>query len=343
MAPEKLLEIRRGKYEEALHRGHLVVVSSDGRSLKSLGDGGKTLIMRSTAKPFQLMTVVASGAAERFGLGDAELAVAASSHSAEPEHISLVRSILDKISMSVEDLRCGVHPPFQQHVVESMAKAGISPSAIHNNCSGKHAAMLAACLASGWPTERYEEADHPLQMENLQRIAMFAGLEVSGIGCVVDGCSVPTYALPMWNVALAYARVAGSEWAPQTEQSVAERVFGIMSSHPTIGSGAVDRLDAALMRAGEGLLIAKVGAEGVYAVGIAPGVVCEQGAGMVLKLEEGINFNRATGPIVITALAQLGVLDNKAVKELADFAGGEMKNCGGKVVGEMRILFDISN
>jgi L-asparaginase II len=336
-----LLRLTRGDYTDAVHSGHLVLVRSDGRVCSSVGDPQCPAVLRSGMKPIQLLAVIASGAVERFGLSDEELAVAAASHSAEPEHLAAVRSILTKSGMREADLRCGLHAPFAPHVAAAMARAGEEPAAIHNNCSGKHAAFLAACLAHGWPTEGYDRLEHPLQQDILHRLARFASVEARAIGIVVDGCGIPAFVLPLDRSALVFARMADPATAPEEDRVLVRAAVKAITGNPTYGSGSRGRLEAPLMTLGRGKLIAKVGAEGFYAVGIAPGVIGEAGYGLALKLEEGITFNRATDPIIIRALEQIGALSKAQADSLAEFGPGAVLNCRGDSVGRIEPLFDM--
>lgn len=336
-----LLTFTRGEFSEGVHFGCLAVVRSDGHIHASVGDYQVPVILRSGAKPFQLITVLASGAAECFGLSGKELAVAAGSHSAEPEHLEAVRSILSKIGLKESDLRCGVHAPFMDHVRSRMARADEQPSEIHNNCSGKHASMLAACIARGWPLDTYDLMEHPLQQENRRIQGIFSDLPESEIGVVIDGCGVPAFAMPLWRAALAYARFADPQDLPETEKILAERAMDAICANPGYGSGKTGRLEAALMLVSSGRIVAKVGAEGFYGVGIAPGVLGVRGYGLALKLREGITFNRANDPIVLSALRQLGVLGNQAVEQLSGFWPREVTNCRGERVGKVKVLFTL--
>lgn len=338
-----LLILSRDSYIEAVHRGCIAVVASDGRQVCGVGHVQLPTILRSAAKPFQLMAVLSSGAPELFELSGEELAVAAASHNAEEEHLAAVRSILSKTGMTQKQLRCGIHPAFAPHVSEKIARAGKKPEQIHNNCSGKHAAMLAACLARGWPTETYDRLEHPLQQENLERIARFSGVRPQDVGIVVDGCGVPAFVLPLSKMALAFARLADPANAPEPDRELARRTKKIITGHPTYGSGKLGRLEAQLMAAGKGNLVAKVGAEGVYGVGIAPGVLGERGFGVALTLSEGITFNRATDPILVATLRQLGVINDNDLELLADFAPRDVFNCRGEKVGRMSVQFELTN
>jgi L-asparaginase II len=336
-----LLRLTRGEFTDAVHFGHLALVRSDGRINCAVGDPESQVVLRSGMKPIQLLAVIASGAVERFGLTEKELAVAAASHSAEPEHLEAVRSILKKTGMKESDLRCGLHAPFAPHVAAEMARAGEALGVIHNNCSGKHAALLAACRARGWPTEGYDRLDHPLQQDILSRLARFASVRPGEIGIVVDGCGIPAFVLPLHRAALAFARLADPDSAPQEDRILVRIALKAITGNPSYGSGKQGRLEAALMELGGGKLIAKVGAEGFYAVGIAPGLVGKAGYGLALKLEEGITFNRATDPIVVHALEQIGAINGAQAERLSAFMPKEVFNCRGESVGRVEPLFTL--
>jgi L-asparaginase II len=328
----------RGDYLEAVHRGSFAVVNARGQTLRAHGDPLTPTLLRSCAKPFQLMTVLASGAAERFGFSDAELAVAAASHSGEEEHRAAVASMLSKTGLEEGDLRCGAHPPFAPHVAAAMARAGRTPSPLDNNCSGKHAAMLAACLVRGWRRDAYESPDHPLQIANRACTARFADCEPSLLGVAIDGCTVPTFGMPLSTAALSFARVADPAHAPAGDAEHAQRVFQVMNGHPTMGSGSVGRLEAALMALFPGQVIAKVGAEGLFIVGVAPGVLDTCGVGIAVKLGDGITFNRACDGIVVELLHRIGLLDERQLTALAPYHPTRVQNCRGETVGDVRYL-----
>lgn len=328
----------RGDYLEAVHRGSFAVVNARGATLRAFADPFTPILLRSCAKPFQLMTVLASGAAEQFVFTDAELAVAAASHSGEEEHRAAVASMLVKTGLGEGDLRCGAHPPFAPHVAATMARAGRIPSALDNNCSGKHAAMLAACLVYGWRLDTYESPDHPLQVANRACTARFADCEPSLLGVAIDGCTVPTFGMALASAARAFARIADPAHAPVGDEEHARRVFRIMNAHPTLGSGAVGRLEAALMALFPGQVIAKVGAEGLFIVGVAPGILDECGVGIAVKLGDGITFNRACDGIVVELLHRIGLLEERHLAALASYHPTHVQNCRGEIVGNVQYL-----
>jgi L-asparaginase II len=338
---EPLVAYERGGFIEGLHRGAIAVTTSDGRNLASVGNPQLGAIIRSCAKPFQLLSVLASGAVEQFSLADSELAVAASSHSGEPEHLAEVAAMIKKIGIDSEMLNCGLHEPMFPFIARRLQGEGRVHNVLDNNCSGKHSAMLAACKSQGWQLDNYEAIAHPLQQQNLARTAAFAGLDIENVGIAIDGCTVPTFHLPLAASAIAFARIADPELAPAAEAERAARVFEIMNSYPANGSGKEGRLEAKLMQMFPGKLIAKVGAEGFFAIGLAPGVLDKRGVGITMKLEDGITFNRAADGVVVEALRQLGLLSAEQVEELRAFHPQAVLNNRGGKIGDVRYLFNL--
>src|SRR5262245_37181713 len=207
MTHATVLVRRRGALVEGERFGHIAVVDSGGRLVGALGDPGHRTYFRSAAKPFQAMAMVLSGAPERFGFGPRELALACASHGGEEAHVETARGMLAKIGLSEDALECGVHEPLSERAAAALRAAGVKATAIHNNCSGKHAGMLAACRARGWPTAGYHRPDHPLQREILEHVSAFTGLRAAEIAIGIDGCSVPCFGVPLERMALAYARL----------------------------------------------------------------------------------------------------------------------------------------
>ena len=217
--------------------------------------------LRSSAKPFQLLPLVESGAADRFGFTDAELAVMAGSHSGEPRHVAAVQSILNKIGLSEEALQCGVHAPFNADSAKALRAAGREPTALYNNCSGKHSGMLAQAVDRGLSTHDYLDPQHPVQITIRQRLAELGGITFDEIGVGVDGCSAPCFAMPLRAAALAFARLA------EARESGLHRVARVMMDYPEMVAGE-GRLDTDLMRAVPGRVVSKGGAEGYHGMGV---------------------------------------------------------------------------
>ncbi|MGH2668798.1 MAG: asparaginase, partial [bacterium] len=200
-----LMEVWRGETVESVHYGAIAVVDAAGRMVAAAGDPGETTYLRSAAKPAQALPLLESGAAERFGLDDRDIAVIIGSHGGEPFHLDAVRSILRKIGLEDAALQCGAHAPYHRPSARALRAAGASPTALHNNCSGKHAGMLALAVHLGAPVASYLDPDHPVQILIRARIETLAGLPAGGARTAVDGCSAPTFAMPLRSAARLYA------------------------------------------------------------------------------------------------------------------------------------------
>lgn len=205
-----MVEVTRGRQVESVHRGGIAVVDAQGHLVASLGDPKERVFVRSSAKPFQALALVCSGAADAFGITEEELAVVCASHSGEPQHIELVTSLLRKTGLSASDLHCGIHPPFDAQARRAMAAAGEEPTVLHNNCSGKHVGMLAAARHLGLPLSGYVDPQHDVQVAIRGLLSFLAGMDPDDLGLAVDGCGVPTFYLPMRGFALAMARLAAA-------------------------------------------------------------------------------------------------------------------------------------
>src|SRR2546427_4458046 len=205
-----LVELRRGGVVESRHIVHAAVVDAEGKVVARTGDPDLVTFWRSAAKPFQALPLVADGVMERFGLTDGDLAIACASHSSEPGQVARVREFLAKIGCSERDLLCGSHPPLSERVAQDYATRGVRLTAVYSNCSGKHAGMLALACHHGWPTEFYTRPEHPVQQRLLSEMAEWSGVERARISTATDGCGVVCYAMPLRNMALAYARLANA-------------------------------------------------------------------------------------------------------------------------------------
>jgi len=329
-----LVEVTRGEGVESLHRGVIVVADANGRVVKGIGNSEFVTFLRSAAKPLQLIPLLESGTAARFGFTARELAVMAGSHNGEDIHLQAVSSILAKIGLSAEALHCGIHYPFDSIASQRLREAKEEPSVLHNNCSGKHAGMLALALHEGHSIEDYEKPGHPVQKAILQTIADFAGMEPQAVIIAVDGCGVPTFALPVRRAALAYARLVDPRDFPPLRQEACRRVVQAMRSHPEMVGGSTGRLDTELMRRKPNTFVAKAGAEGYFALGISPE---EGGWGIVIKMEDG--SPRGRNPVVMETLYQLGFLNRADLERLSIYYHPSVKNRHSSVVGEVRARF----
>jgi L-asparaginase II len=291
-----LVAVRRGALVESAHRGRAAICDPEGSILKAVGDAEGYAYARSSAKPFQAMPLVLSGAANTLGLTGEELAIACASHNAEESHLAAVRSVLKKAGLSEEDLQNGAHPPLYAPAAAELARSGEEPKAIHGNCSGKHAGMLAVCVHEGWETGSYRDPSHPLQRWILEVVARFCGLRSDEVVLGGDGCGVPAFGMPLKNLATGFARLATGEKLPDDLAEAAGRVRRVMREHPYMVAGT-DRFDTAVMGGTD--LVCKSGAEAVFCAGSA------EGWGLGLKISDG--GSRALRPAALTILARRGV------------------------------------
>lgn len=322
----------RGGRVESIHYGAVAVVDAQGHLIAHAGDPDLVTYLRSSAKPFQLLPLIESGEAERFGFSDKELAVMAASHSGEPRHVEAVRGILDKISLAEDALQCGAHWPSSEESRRALCAASREPTPIYNNCSGKHSGMLARCVARGLAAHDYLAPNHPIQIEILQTLSQMSGIAADQIDVAVDGCSAPCFALPMRAGAQAFARLADPPGLPEARRRAAQRVFQAMTAYPEMVGGE-GRLDTNLMRAAGGNVLSKGGAEGYLGMAIR-----SRGLGVAIKIIDGQN-ERGCGPAAIETLRQLGVLDDAAFALVQRHHHWIVKNYRTLEVGEVRPVF----
>ena len=341
VAPPVLVEVTRGDRVESRHRGAIVVCSPAGEVLTAVGDPETFVYLRSAAKPFQLAPFVASGHAASLGLGARELAVMAASHSGEEQHTRLVASLLARAGRDAGALGCGVHPPYDSDSADALVRARQHPVALHHNCSGKHAGMVLFAHASGWLIERYWEPDHPVQRAIRASISAATGVDADALATATDGCGVPTFGVPLRALATAFARLAAAPATPIADPALVAPLAEIrdaMMSHPELVAGSRRRLDTALMRAASGRVVAKAGAEGVQGVGV---LRAAGGApsGVAVVIEDGDGGRRAGAVATSAALHQLGILDDDALRDLAQFAAPAIRDPRDVVSGEIRAAF----
>ena len=329
-----LVAFTRGLVLESIHYGSVAVVDSRGEIIASVGDPDRLTTLRSSAKPLQAMAVVETGAIDRFSGTAAELAVIAGSHSGEPGHTDTVARMLERVGFSAETLQCGTHVPFDREPADTLARQGLEPSPLHHNCSGNHTGMLWACAAREWDERTYVRPDHPLQRRIRSVIGVMSDWPEAEIPIGIDGCTAPTFSLPLLSLALAYARIAAVDELTETHAEAARRVREAMVEHPEMVGGE-GRFDTDLMRAGSGRLLSKSGAEGCHAL-----AVLGSGWGIGVKIEDGA---ARAGPIVaLEVLRQLSVLEPAALASLARHANPIVRNHRGEVVGEGHPLFALT-
>ncbi len=316
-----LAGVWRGSLIESVHRGRAALCDAQGEVLEAAGDPEGYVYLRSSAKPFQALPLILSGAAEDYRLNAREIAVACASHSGESGHLSAVRSILRKAGLSEDDLRNGAHPPLHGPSATRLARNGEEPRPIHGNCSGKHAGMLAVCVHEGWDTESYRDPEHPLQRKILEVISRVCGVSRARIVVAGDNCGVPTFALPLRNLAVGFVRLASGNGLEGELAEAAGIIREAMRGNPEMVAGT-GRFGTSLTR--ETDLVAKSGAEAVFACG------SPEGWGMALKVSDG--GSRAIRRVVPALLAGRGVEVSRGVVSPA------VHDLSGEPVGEIKAL-----
>ena len=338
---EPLVEVKRASITESRHRGYIVAVEPDGNIVASLGAPHTVTFLRSSAKPFQAMPLLLTGAADRFGFTDREVALACASHNGEPIHTEIAASMLKKIGLGPEALKCGVHEPYSPQAAAELHSRDEEPNVLHNNCSGKHVGMLAVALQLGAPVNSYDSPSSPVQKAIANVMSQFSGVAVTDMAVGIDGCGAPIFGITMKAMALAYARLVSPPPSfDNTTQAACERIVRVVGAYPELIGGTSDRLDTEVMRAAPGRVISKVGAEGVYTAGINPCKEWPNGLGLALKIEDG-DDKRARPTVVIESLRQLGVLRDESLEALSKYAFYPIKNRRGDLVGEISASFSL--
>lgn len=324
-----LVEVTRGGQVESRHTGAIAVSDPGGGAVLSLGDVSRPVFPRSAVKSIQALPLVESGAADAFGFGQKELALACASHNGEPEHADLARSMLARAGLEPDALECGAHWPSRQETALELARAGQDKSALHNNCSGKHAGFLCACRHIGLNHRGYVGIAHQYQRLIASAMEDVTGAPHRAENSGIDGCSIPTYAVPLRNLATGFARMASGVGLARDRAAAARRLFDACMAEPFEVAGT-GRADTEMMRAGKGRVFVKVGAEGVYC-----GAVPELGVGFALKIDDGTG--RAAEAAVAALLAHLLARDPLA-ETYAGMADVTMTNWNGIDVGSVRGL-----
>jgi L-asparaginase II len=325
---ELLVEVTRGDLVESIHHVAACAVNGRGDVLFESGDIEAPVFLRSSAKPFIAAASIAAGVRERFGLNSREVAVMASSHFGEPFHVEAVASILRKIGMDESALQCGCHLPYDEKSADKLLREGVEPGPLYNNCSGKHAGILAMCEAIGADPSTYLEVSNPVEQQILAFCARLSDDDATTWPLGTDGCGIPVYATSLRRAALSFARLATLEGIDSADAAALRVVRDAMVAHPEYVAGT-GRLDTVLMQAAPGALACKGGAEGVHGV-----AAIDRSLGYVSKVVDGAG--RARGPSTVAALRRLDVLDEQKATNLARFARPIVYNRAGRAVGEIR-------
>lgn len=348
----ELFQLTRGRIVESIHFGAIAVVDAGGRLLYSYGDPQSISFLRSSAKPFQALPFFERGGPQHFGLSQKEQALICASHEGSDEHVRTVEGIQRKAGIQEGDLQCGVHMPGDAAAYKSLIARGEQPSPNRNNCSGKHSGLLACAKMRGLPLKNYLELDHPVQQDILTTLAEMSDYPQERIEVGIDGCSAPNFALPLFNAALAYARLCDPAELPASRAEAARSITAAMTTYPEMISGRGE-FDCRLMQADTGHILSKRGAEGFQAIGLMPGVAgaSPRGIGIAFKVSDGDllfrtldiePLNRVRPAVTLEILRQMDVLGGDLAGGLADFGPVlPVKNHRGLVVGESRPSFQL--
>jgi L-asparaginase II len=324
------VEVLRGGSVESSHRVHVAVVHAEEGLVTSAGNPAHVSFVRSSVKMFQVLPFVEAGGVRHFALTGEELALCTASHGGESFHVAAARSLLAKAKVTEAALACGPHPPMHEPTAQALAAAGERPGRIHNNCSGKHAGMLACCVLQQWVTRGYHTPAHPMQQRVRSTLARWMRVAADDFETGVDGCGLPTFALPLDAVAEGCARFAAAAAAGDPAPAA---IVQAMVTHPEYVAGT-DRLDTHLMRVAGGRLFAKVGAEGFYCAGVPA-----MKLGIALKVADGAK--RAAEPALLAVLHHLAALTTGELARLYDYAEPAIRNTRDEEVGRVRVRLEI--
>ncbi len=332
-----LVNALRGSIVESMHRGAIAIVDADGAVHTATGDIERPVFPRSAVKVLQALPLVQSGAAERFGLVDEELALACASHGGEPRHAETAAGMLAKAGVDVQALECGTHWPYHDGSIKVLAAAGASPSALHNNCSGKHAGFV--CVGCLMAADRgadvrgflrgYVQPDHPVMREVTASLESTTGYRLADAARGVDGCSIPTYAVPLRHLAHAFAKVATGVGLSAGQAVAARRLRRAVAAAPFMVAGS-GRFDTRVMQALGERVFCKVGAEGVHCAALP-----ELGLGVAIKMDDGNNA-RAVEVVMAAVIRRLLPLEGEAAALLQSLADVPLRNWNGIEVGRLQ-------
>ncbi len=342
MVYQPMVEIIRGGIVESIHHGAVAVADPSGALYAWWGDARAVTYLRSSAKPFQALPILESGAADHYQLSLEQIAVICASHSGTDEHVHAVASIQEQVGLSEADLMCGVHPPLHSQTANRLKEQGLEPTPNHHTCSGKHTGMLTQASFLGETLEDYINPQHPVQVRILQTFAEMCGLKSEAVVVGIDGCSAPVFAVPLIAAATAFARLMDPSGLTSERAEACRGVVTAMTSHPYMVSGP-DRFDTRLMEVTSGRVLAKGGAEGYRGLGIRAGVLRPEAPalGVAIKIADGDRAERARPAVALSVLEDLGVLSEGEREALGEFGPRELTNSRDLTVGRIRTCFHL--
>ncbi len=329
---EIVLYYTRAGHVENIHRGDVVAVNCAGKIISSVGNAHLPMFWRSAAKPFQALPFVKNGGLEKYNISQEELAVLVSSHSGEENHVALVRGILSKLGLDESVLDCGTIRPMSGKVYKNIIAHGEKLLPVHNACSGKHSQIIALAIMLGVPYEGYTRPEHEAQKLIFKHVAMASKMPEDKLEIGIDGCGVPVFYLPIYNMALAYARLSTPKLGDWKDyEDAATKIRDAMSTYPQVVSGT-GRIDCAVPEITKGRIIAKIGSDAVYCLAVKDGDL-----GITFKIEDG-SFAAVT-PMVIAVLKHLDLLTKEEAAALDEKFPPILKNHRGEVIGTIETVF----
>ncbi len=326
------VEVTRGDVIESRHRASCAVMDSSGAVVESWGDIDQAVYPRSAIKAIQALPLIESGAAEAYHLVDGEIALACASHGGESFHVATVEAWLARIGLTESDFECGAHLPSYAPAAEALLRHDHAVTQVHNNCSGKHMGFLTTARHLGEPTKDYIQPDHPVQQRVMATIGALSGVDLARVPVAVDGCGIPTLALPLSGLATAMARFSDPAGQPDDRGAAMKRIHQAIAARPEMVAGT-GRLCTAIIRETGGDVLAKTGAEGVFAAALP-----KLGLGVAIKVDDGAG--RAAQVAVTNVLKHLGAIDDATAVRLADFMVAPLTNVVGRRIGEVRPAAD---
>lgn len=327
-----LVEVFRGGVLESFHRGVICLVNEKGETIFSKGDANQLCYPRSAMKYLQVLPLLEEGGMEHFGFTPEEIAVMCGSHNGEKEHVQAVRSVLHKIGLDESYLQCGPQLPSLKKDADQLIREGLAPIPVHNNCSGKHAGMLAMCVLKQWPVQSYIHPDHPLQQKIREICALFYQYPADKMVTALDGCSAPIFSVPVYHQALGYMRLVNPAGLSENLAKACKRVISSISAHPFMVAGT-KRYCTDMMRITAPGIIGKTGAEGIFCMGFV-----EQKLGVCIKIDDGKmqpQYNVAQALLENSGLFEPGQLNSlhvyqqSPVKNYNKLQTGEIKTVDG--------------
>jgi L-asparaginase II len=326
-----LVRIYRSDAVESQHRGAWILTDSSGAVVDGAGEWDRPIFTRSSVKSLQALPLLETGAAQRFGLTDDEVALCLASHNAEARHTQVVEGLLARLGLSVTDLKCGAQPPSDPDARNLLREKKQSPSAVHNNCSGKHAGFLALALHLGVPVAEYIEPDSKGQRLVHKAVLEMTGLSSAELGTAVDGCSAPTFRMPLRGLATAFARVANPTALPPLRRAACERMLSAVAAHPDLIAGNHQRICTDLARVTRGRLFPKIGGEAVYAIGLRG-----LDRALAIKIDDG--STRGLHALIIDLLRRFDFATAEELRALVSWEEKRIRNWAGLEIGRTEVV-----